>query len=82
MLVDRYSATRLVLPFDHFVTDFNNSKFFAHLQDQQFHPEYMSRVMKLDTESPIVLERIRGEPPLKVEGASQELQKDVVNRFR
>ena len=38
--------------------------------------------MKLDTESPIVLERIRGEPPLKVEGASQELQKDVVNRFR
>ena len=34
MLVDRYSATRLVLPFDHFVTDFNNSKSFDHLQDQ------------------------------------------------
>ena len=43
---------------------------------------HVSRVMKLDTESPIDLERIRGEPPLKVEGASQELQKDVVNRFR
>ena len=43
---------------------------------------HVSRVMKLDTESPIVLERIRGDPPLKVEGAWQELQNCSLNRFR